>query len=205
MTSHRLVLIALALPLALAHATAVRSETSLKEYVDPQYHFAFQYPSDWTLDTRTQPGKGGEMRVAVRDAQSAARAVASIGQLGKTLTKAQLEAAPERDRVVNGMMGMVLKDVYARTSEALHGKQMIVANKQVLPSDDGIMFHISTLQTIGEEQIVIAGMHFIPFAQSHMISFVMMSPFKLDPAQQRIINDVLKSFQYRDQLSRRKS
>jgi hypothetical protein len=71
---------------------------------------------------------------------------------------------------------------------------MIVASKQVLPSDDGIKFHISTLQTIGADQIVIAGIHLIPFNQSHMISFIMMSPFKVDPARQKVINGVLTSF-----------
>jgi hypothetical protein len=173
-----------------------RGDTPRQEYVDPQYHFAFQYPSDWTLDTRTQPGKGGEMRVAVRDAQSSARAVASVGQVGRTLTKAQLDAAPERERIVQGLIDMAIKEIYTRASEALHGKQMVVANKQVLPSDDGVMFHVSTLQTIGEDQIVIAGMHLIPFTQSHMISFIMMSPFKVAPAQQQAINAVLKSFRF---------
>jgi hypothetical protein len=136
------------------------------------------------------------MRVAVRDAQSSARAVGSIGQIGKTLTKAELEAAPERERIVQALIEMALKEIYTRASEALHGKQMIVANKQVLPSDHGIMFHISTLQTIGEDQIVIAGMHLIPFGQSHMISFIMMSPFKVEPAKQQAINAVLKSFRF---------
>lgn len=175
-------------------ARAGAEDAPLREYVDPQYHFAFQYPSDWTLDTRAQPGKGGEMRVTVRDAHSSARAVASIGRIGQSLTKAELEAAPQRETIGQAMIALALKEIYERTSEALHGKKMIVATKQVLPSDDGIKFHISTLHTIGEEPIVIAGMHFIPVGQRYMISFIMMSPFKLDPAQQKTINAVLTSF-----------
>jgi hypothetical protein len=175
-------------------ALRVSADTTLNEYVDPKYRFVFQYPQDWTLDTQTHPGKGGEMRAAVRDAQSSARAVVSVGQIGKSFSQADLKEPAQRDTAAQGLIELSVKQIYEQASQGMHATKMLVNAKQVLPSDDGIKFYISTLQVVGDESFVIAGTHLVPYDQRYMISFIMMSPLKLEAAQQSAINQIFNSF-----------
>lgn len=178
---------------ALLGVLAIRAvaETATREYVDRRYHFAFRYPSDWTLDDRMQPGKGGETRVVVRDSRSSARASASIGQLGQVIAKAD---GAQQETVAQALIDLSLKQIYEPVSRQLQGKKMVVADQQVLSSRSGVQFYVSTLHNINDERVVIAGMHLVPFDQPYMISFIMMSPFEVGKERQRVINDVLKSF-----------
>jgi hypothetical protein len=89
---------------------------------------------------------------------------------------------------------MAVKQIYEQASQGMHATKMLVPNKQVLPSEDGIKFYISSLHVIGDESFIIAGTHLIPFDQPYMISFIMMSPAKLEAAQQSAVNQVFNSF-----------
>lgn len=173
---------------------AVGPEREYLSYTDPQYHFTFQYPSEWTRDDTTKPGTGGETRVVVRDPESTARGIVSIAKVDTVFSKTQFEASPDKDRIVQGMIDLAVKQIYRRTSQEMQATKMMVGNKQPLPSIGGIKFYISTAQVIGGDTVVIAGTHVIPYDQPYMVTFMMISPFKLGSGEQSIINNVFNSF-----------
>jgi hypothetical protein len=104
------------------------------------------------------------------------RVMATIGHIGRTLTKQQFESSPNRDAVVEGMMELSIEQVYKKTSRDMGAEQMIVSEKRVRPSDAGISFYISTAHIKGNVTILMAGIHLVPFEKPYMITFTMMTP-----------------------------
>lgn len=172
----------------------VGPEREYLTYTDPQYHFTFQYPSEWTRDDTPKPGSGGETRVVVRDPQSPARSIISIGKVDTVFSKTQFESSPDKDRIVESMIDLAVKQIYQRTAQEMQATKMMVGSKQPMPSIGGIKFYISTAQVIAGDTVVIAGTHIIPFDQPYMVTFMMISPFKISSADQGIINKVFNSF-----------
>ena len=63
---------------------------------------------------------------------------------------------------------------------------MVVAEKEMLPSDKGIKFYISTLHFVGEKNIPagVAGIHLYPFNKDYLINFVMITTLKKDAKEE---------------------
>jgi hypothetical protein len=123
-----------------ANNVRLAGEDSPREYVDHQYQFGFQFPADWKFEKNPPPGDAGEVRAIVRHPTKPMRVMATVGQIGKSLTKQQFESSPNRDAAVAAMMELSLEQVYKKTSRDIGAERMIVSEKQVQPSDAGIKF-----------------------------------------------------------------
>lgn len=170
-------------------------EDSPREYVDHQYQFWFQFPADWKFEKNPPPGEAGEIRVIVRHPTKPMRVVATVGQIGKSLTRQQLESSPNRDAAVAAMMELSVEQVYKKTSRDIGAERMIVSEKQVRPSEAGIRFYISTGHIKGNATILVAGIHIVPFEKPYMITFTMITPVdRTATADNEIITRVFNSF-----------
>jgi hypothetical protein len=165
------------------------------EYQDNEYGFAFQFPQGWRLE-KPPPGKEyGETRVWVRHPTRPIFAMATAGQLGKSVTKEQYDANPKRDEIVNAMMLFTVEQVYKKVSREIGAGRVIVVEKQVMPSDVGIQFNISTMQMKGDMAMAVFGIHAVPFGKPHIVSFIMVSPVdKTAVADNETITKVFNSF-----------
>lgn len=152
------------------------AEAPPKEYVDHQYQFAFQFPADWKIEKNPPPGEAGEVRVIFRHPTKPMRVMAMVGDIGKTITKRQFESSPNRDAVLEAMMEWTVEQIYKKTSRDIGAERMIVSEKQVQPSDAGIRFYISAAHIKGKVPIVTAGIHIVPFAKPHVVTFLMIIP-----------------------------
>jgi len=151
-------------------------EAPPREFVDRQYQFAFQFPADWKLEKNPSPGEAGEVRVIVRHPVKPMYVTATVGHIGRTLTKQQFESSPNRDTFVEALMALTIERVYKKGSRLLGAEQMIVSKKRVLPSDAGIGFYIQTAHIHGNVTILITGIHLVPFERPDMVSLIMTSP-----------------------------
>ncbi len=166
-----------------------------REYVDHQYQFAFQFPTDWKFEKVPPQGEAGEVRVIVRHPTKPMRVMATVGQIGKTLTKRQFESSAKRDAVVEAMMELSLEQVYKKTSRDIGADRMIVSEKRVLPSDAGIKFYISTAHIKGRVTMLVAGIHIMPFEKPYGVVFLMITPvYRTATADNETITRVFNSF-----------
>jgi hypothetical protein len=69
---------------------------------------------------------------------------------------------------------------------------MIVSEKQVMTSDAGIRFYISTAQIKGNVTMLMAGFHIIPFDKPYMVTFMMITP--VDRTAVKDNEDITRSF-----------
>jgi hypothetical protein len=147
------------------------------EYVDKEFDFAFQVPKDCKFDKLpTHGGPMQSMRVLVRHPDKPMYVMATVTQLGKSVTKRRFDSSPSSSSIVDGMMELSVEEVYKRTSKEIGAERMIVSEKQALKSDAGIKFQISTLHYKDGVPLVVAGVHVIPFTKSYMVAFVMVIP-----------------------------
>jgi hypothetical protein len=178
-------------PLRLAYdgltIPVVQGEAPPKEYVDHQYQFAFQFPADWQFEKNPPPGEAGEVRAIVRHPTN--------GHIGKTITKRQFESSPNRDAAVEAMIELSVEQIYKKTSRDIGAERMIVSEKQVQPSDAGIMFYLSTAHIKGSITMLMAGIHIAPFENPYMITFTMFTPVdRTATKDNEIITRVFNSF-----------
>lgn len=173
------------------------ADDSPREYVDHQYQFAFQFPADWKFEKNPPPGEAGEVLVIIRHPVKPMRVMATVGHMGKTLTKQQFQSSPIRDAMVEAMMEFTVEQVYKKTSRDMGAEKMIVSEKRVLPSDAGIRFYISTALIKGNVPMLMAGIHLVPFEKPYMVTFTMIGP--VDPTATRdneTITRVFNSFHF---------
>jgi hypothetical protein len=156
-------------------ATAFAADRPI-EYQDNQYQFAFSYPQDWKLEKAVSGNEYGETRALVRHPSRPIYAMAAVRQLGKAVTKEQYDANPKRDEIVNSMMLFTMEKVYKKVSQKIGAERIVVTEKKIIPSDVGIIFFVSTLQTKGTVPMVVFGLHAVPFAKPYIISLIMVSP-----------------------------
>jgi hypothetical protein len=171
------------------------AEAPPREYVDHQYQFAFQFPTDWKFEKNPPPGEAGEVRAIIRHPVKPMRVLASVGHIGKTLTKQQFKSSSNRDAVVEAMMEFTVEQVYKKTSRDMDAEKMIISEKRVLPSDTGIQFYISTAHIKDNVTTLMAGIHVVPFEKPYMVTFTMITP--VDPTATKdheIITRVFNSF-----------
>lgn len=160
------------------------SGQKLAEYTDNDYSYAFQFPADWKMKKVPEAGELGEMRVLLQGPTCTVSA--TISKVGKAFTKKQFEDHPSRDKIADGMMNLTVEQIYKKTSKDINATRMVVAEKEILPSDSGIKFYISTLHFVGEKNIPagVAGTHLYPFNKDYLINFVMVTPLKKDAKEE---------------------
>jgi hypothetical protein len=164
------------------------------EYIDKQYHFAFQYPADWKAE-KGPTGEAGEARVWVKHPTKPMSVTALVGQTGKAMSRRDFETSPNRDAVANAMIDWTVEQVYRKGSRDIGADKMVVVEKQMQPSDVGLKFHISTAHTKGRITLLLAGQHIIPFDKPYMVTFLMVTPVdKGATKDNEIITQVFNSF-----------
>lgn len=173
-------ILVLGLFVAITWPFASVAEAPPVEYVDHQYQFAFQFPADWKFEKNPPPGEAGEVRALVRHPTKPMRVMATVGHIGKTITKRQFESSPVRDATLEALIELSVEQVYKKASREIGAERMIVSEKRGLPSDAGIRFYISTAHFKGRTTMVVAGFHIVPFEKPYMVNFTMITP--LDPA-----------------------
>ena len=160
------------------------SRQKISEYTDNDNDYAFQFPVDWKMKEVPEAGESGEMRVLLQG--PICTVSAAISKVKQTFTKKQFEDNPNRDKLVEGMMNLTIEQVYKKTSKEVHATRMVVTQKEMLSSDSGIKFYISTLHFVGKKNIPagVAGIHLYPFNKDYFINFVMVTPLKKEAKEE---------------------
>ncbi len=176
-------------------AKAGASEQKIAVYTDNVYDYAFQFPSDWKMKKSPEVGEAGDMRVLLEG--PACTISTTVSKVGKTITKKQFQEHPNRNQITESMMNLTVEQVYKKSSNDIHATRMVLGEKQILPSDHGIKFYISTLHTVGEKNIPlgVAGIHIYPFNKDYLVNFVMISPLRKDAKEEnQTCTNVFNSF-----------
>jgi hypothetical protein len=165
-------------------ALSISSGQKIAEYTDNDYDYAFQFPADWKMKKVSEVGESGEMRVLLQG--PICTISATISKVGKVFTKKQFEDHPNRDKIAEGMMNLTVEQIYKKISKDVHATRMVVAEKEMLPSDSGIKFYISTLHFVGEKNMPagVTGIHLYPFNKAYLINFVMITLLKKDAEEE---------------------
>jgi len=157
--------------------SSVEPQPRIVEYVDNEYNFAFLFPSDWKLQKMPERGEAGAVRVMVKHPAKPMWVMATVGDIGKSMTKEQFESSPNREAAVAGMIEWTVEQVYKKMSREVGATQMIVSERRALPSNIGVKFYISTAhRTSAGPMMLVAGIHILPFERTHLISFAMVTP-----------------------------
>lgn len=157
--------------------SSVESQPRIVEYVDNEYSFAFQFPSDWKLEKSPSPGEAAGVRLMVRHPAKPMWVVVTVGDIGESMTREQFESSPNREAAVAGMIESTV-ELYKKTSRDVGATQMIISEKRTLPSNVGVKFYISTAHRTSAGMMTVAGVHILPFGKTHMIAFMMVAPLE---------------------------
>ena len=166
------------------------------EYTDNDYGYAFQYPSTWKIQKTPPPGEVGEVRVLILSASKRSNVMAIVSRHGKSITRAQFEASPRRDEVVNALIDLTVEQVYKKTSQNVGASRILVTERRAPPSDVGIKFYIATANFLTDRGILgVAGKHIMPFEKDYVVAFLMITP--VDPKateENETLTNVFNSF-----------
>jgi len=174
------------------------SEGKIAEYADNEYGYAFQFPSNWKMLKKPPKGEAGEVRVFIQSPK-AITLIATIGKLGKSISKQAFVNNPNSSAFVDDMINYTIESFYKKTSRDMGATRMVVGEKRAVPSEIAVKFFISTLNFIKKEQgelpVMVTGIHYIPFDKEYVISFLITSlpnPKAMD--ENELIKSVLNSF-----------
>lgn len=170
------------------------SRQKIAEYTDNDYDYVFQFPTDWKMKKAPEVGDSGEIRVLLQG--PICTVSATISKIGTVVTAKQFKDHPNRDKIAESMMNLTVEEVYKKASKEVHATRMVVAEKEMLPSDSGIKFYISTLHFAGEKNVPmgLAGIHLYPFNKDYLINFVMGTPLKDAKEENETCDKVFNSF-----------
>jgi hypothetical protein len=164
----------------------------VQEYTDHQYGFAFQFPSDWNLQTTIQQSELGEMRAIAKHPTKPIYVAAIVGILGTSVSQSAFAANSSAKQIVDQMIALTLKEVYQKSAESQHLENMKVAETTEVASNTVIEFYISTFSVIQGKIVSMAGLHAVPFDKPYMISFIEVAP--VDPAAREDNDAVRRTF-----------
>jgi len=178
--------------------TATGRETTttanIREYVDNEYGFAFQFPMNWKMQNAPTGNEIGEVRVLIQGPKGRG-VMATVGNVGRSLTREQFEGSAVRDKMVDKMIDLTVEQVYKRASQQIKATRMIVSEKRQLRSNVGFGFYISTAQFTEKVPMLVAGQHIVPFGKNYMVSFLMFAPIdKTATADNTEMDRVFQSF-----------
>lgn len=165
------------------------------EYVDNEYNYAFQFPSNWKMEKVPMRNELGEVRVMIKN-PSGGYVMAVIGNVGESVTKEAFNNNPNQNAIVEQIIEHTIDHVYKKTSRDINATRMVVAERSFIPSEVGIEFYISTAHFLTKGlPILVAGIHVIPFGRDYIVAFIMAS--KLDSSakeENEMLTRVFNSF-----------
>lgn len=121
--------------------TGAWAKPNIVEYLDNEYDFAFQYPSDWKLQEVPKGNEFGETRVMLR---SPSRAVASVffvsisHVVGKSVSREKFNNNPNRDAIVEQFIDDFLIEQMYKKASGLNAEKMTVRERRAVPCNVGI-------------------------------------------------------------------
>lgn len=159
-------------------AKPINGDTSITEYIDKEYGYAFLYPSNWKMLQSQVKNESGEMRVLMISPDGTTLTTA-IGNVGTSITKDKYMNNNNKKEVMDKLINLTVDSVYKKASKQMGATRMEVGEKREIPSEIGVKYYISTLHFIEKEgveyPIVMAGIHVIPFGKEYIIGFAMSS------------------------------
>jgi hypothetical protein len=154
-------------------AGRIEAQNNLQEYLDREYAYSFRYPAVWKAQKLPEGPANKDVRVRVNGPNGSSFTVV-IDRLGKSRSRAEFEADPNRTKHVEELMQQTMAQVYRSISTNIKAEQMTVGERRDLTNDIGIKFYISTLHTRKTgSPIIVAGIHSYPFSKDYSINFVM--------------------------------
>jgi PsbP len=154
-------------------ASRIEAQNNLQEYLDREYGYSFRYPAVWKAQKLPEGPANKDVRVRVNGPNGSSFTVV-IDRLGKSRSRAEFEADPNRTKHVEELMQQTMAQVYQSVSTNIKAEQMTVGERRDLTNDVGIKFYISTLHTRKTgNPIIVAGIHSYPFSKDYSINFVM--------------------------------
>lgn len=182
-----------------ASSIQTKGAVTLLEYVDNDYGFAFQYPSNWKMFPPPPKDESSEVRVAIKTPSSNVLMVSTEKLYGPTPSRAEFIGNPKSSTVVDSLINLTIEAVYKKTSIDIGASRMVVAEKYSIPSDVAIKFYINTLHFIktdkGELPTIITAIHCLPFDKDYSIRLMMTCT--VDPTakeENEALANVLNSF-----------
>jgi hypothetical protein len=165
------------------------------EYQDNQYQFAFQFPQSWKLQSTPAGNEYGEVRVVVKHPTRAVYAEVIVTKVTDVVTREQYEANPNRDGLVKALMQFTVEQVYKKTSRDVGAERMLVTDEQLVPSNAGIEFYISTVLLKTDLPMVVFGIHIVPFGKPYVLAFIVVTSVdKSATADNEALTKMLNSF-----------
>jgi hypothetical protein len=151
----------------------IQAQNKTQEYLDKEYSYSFRYPAGWNLKPLPEGAANKEVRVRLLGPAGSSFTVV-VERRGKTQSKTELEADPNRTKRVEELMQQVMAEVYQSISKNIKAEQMTVGERRDLSDESGIKFYVSTLHTRSAgKPIIVAGIHYYPFSKNYSINFVM--------------------------------
>lgn len=155
-----------------AEESDVEEEPRILEYTDKEYGYSFQFPSNWRMEKAPQGSEISEIRVLLQGPRGSS-VIAVVGQVEKSMTKEEFDGSPDKSKIVEQMIDLSIDQIYKNTATDIGATRMVVAKKEVLPSEVSIQFYVSTFDYVDSAtQVAVTGIHAVPFGENHMISFL---------------------------------
>lgn len=182
-----------------ASSVQTNGKVTVLEYIDNEYGFAFQYPSDWKIATTLPKDESSQMRIGFNTPGSNAVAV-SVEKLDHpTISRAEFISNPNRNVFMDSLINLTIDLVYKKTSLDIGASRMVVGDKYHIPSNEAIKFFINTLHFVKTENsefpTIISAIHCFPFDKDYTIRFMII--FAADPkdkAENEALTNAINSF-----------
>ncbi|HED16326.1 MAG TPA: hypothetical protein ENI64_05880 [Gammaproteobacteria bacterium] len=186
---------ALTFSLFISIAPAYVESGKIAEFTDKDYGYAFQYPSEWKPSKLPKTGEGDGVRFILRTPKGVTLIV-TAGSMGSSVTKEAFERNSKKNDLLNKMFDFTIETVYLKTSKDVGAANMVILQKEVLPSVGGIKLYISTLNHFPKgHKVAVSGITVIPFSKKTIVSFIMIAP--VNPAlkeEAAVLDKIFSSF-----------
>ena len=155
--------------------TGAWAKPNIVEYLDNEYNFAFQYPSDWKLQEVPKGNEFGETRVMLRSPSQGVAFWVMISHVdGKSVSREKFNNNPNRDAILEQFIDDFLIEQMYKKASGLNAEKMIVRERRAVPCNIGIKVYISTVHFLRKAiPISLAGIHIAPFGKEYMVHFMM--------------------------------
>ena len=174
------------------------SAEKIAEYVDYEYGFAFQYPSNWSIHESRSGLTNEDVLIIIESPEATYKVMATVGQLGASVSRQSYFDNPHRDKIVNAMIEFTISQIYTKSSFDMDADDIHIAEKMALQSDTGIRFRITAGIEVSNKILAMSGIHTIPFDKSYMISFIAVIPVGSSATyNNEIIANIFNSFHLR--------
>ena len=149
------------------------AQTNIEQFLDAEYEYSFQYPSNWPIRKMPEGEANKEVRVALQGPNGSSFTVI-VEKTTKKTTKEEFQASPQAKEVVEAMMSDTIEQIYRTISRNIKATSMTVGERRDLSNDSGVKFYLSTLHTVAKgKSIIVAGIHAFPFTKDYAVNFLM--------------------------------